>query len=344
MTSEVELSSIQTARVLVVVVNYKTAHLAIECLASLETELRAFPSARVTVVDNLSNDGSFERLQSAIVERGWSSWVSVHASPLNGGFSYGNNQAIRPALASSQPPDFVWLLNPDTEARPGALTELLAYVLPRPEIGIAGGSYEEADGSPWPYAFRFPSLLSELDRGLRWGLVTRLLHEHVLTQRMSDEPSQVGWLAGASLLIRREVFERVGLMDEGYFLYFEETDFCLQATRAGFQCWYVPASRVMHIAGQSTGVTDRQQAPKRMPDYWFESRTRYFTKNHGRLYGAATDLVCAAGFALWRLRRPLQGKPDTDPPRYLFDFLRHSAVFNSSVPRSRMAQGSQPAA
>jgi GT2 family glycosyltransferase len=143
------------------------------------------------------------------------------------------------------------------------------------------------------------------------------------------------WLPGASLLIRREVFETIELMDEGYFLYYEETDFCLQAARYGWECWYVPSSHVMHLAGQSTGVTTPTDQPKRLPQYWFNSRRRYFVKNHGRLYAAIADTVWFLGFVSWRGRRLIQRKPDTDPPCLLQDFVRNSAVLNRGIPDHR---------
>jgi N-acetylglucosaminyl-diphospho-decaprenol L-rhamnosyltransferase len=151
-----------------------------------------------------------------------------------------------------------------------------------------------------------------------------------VARTMTGEEAQVDWLPGASMMIRREVFKSIGLMDEGYFLYYEETDFCLQARRANWSCWYVPQSRVMHIAGQSTGVTDRKAVPRRLPQYWFNSRRRYFTKNHGIFYAALADLAWTVGFVLWRLRRVVQRKPDTDPPKFLEDFLRNS-VFLKGV-------------
>jgi len=173
--------------------------------------------------------------------------------------------------------------------------------------------------------------------------VTRLLKKHTVLVTLSDVPERIDWLPGASLMVRRSVFETIGLMDEEYFLYYEETEFCLKAARAGFECWYVPQSRVMHIAGQSTGVTNKKDVPTRLPDYWFESRTRYFLKNHGRLYGAATDVAGAAAYALSRVRRRLSNQPDTDPPHYLRDFLRHSAVLVSKPPRNRRTKATDRA-
>jgi GT2 family glycosyltransferase len=250
-------------------------------------------------------------------------------SDRTGGFSYGNNFAVRPSLRSAHPADHYWLVNPDTLVRPGGLRALTDFMAAHPRAGIVGSSLEDEHGEWWPVAFRFPSLPSELDNAMRLGVVSRLLSKWSLVRRMTQQPEMVDWLPGASMMIRREVFEDIGLMDEDYFLYYEETDFCLQAKRANWDCWYVPQSRVMHIAGQSTGVTAKTDRPKRLPAYWFESRRRYFVKNHGRLYAAAVDLAWLGGFLLWRLRRIVQRKPDPDPPKLLQDFLRHSALFKA---------------
>lgn len=329
----------ETARVRVVVVNFRTGRHVVACLRSLAPEVAAAaPSARVdvVVVDNQSGDDSVAVIGEAIAREGWVGWAQVVSAPLNGGFSYGNNYAVRPALASAQPPDFFWILNPDTEVRPGALRELLAFLRSHPEAGIAGSSFEIATGELWPHAFRFPSIRSEIASALRLGIVGRLLHRHVVLMTMGDQPARVDWIPGASMLVRREVFEQAGLMDEGYFLYFEETDFCRAAARAGWQCWYVPASRVMHIAGQATGVTTPGAAPRRRPAYWFESRRRYWIKQHGWAYAAATDLAWMACFALWQIRRIAQRKPRTDPPRMLLDFFLNSALLHTSMPGNRM--------
>jgi len=129
------------------------------------------------------------------------------------------------------------------------------------------------------------------------------------------------------------VFDAIGLMDERYFLYYEEVDFCLRARRAGWACWYVPASRVVHLVGQASGVTDVKRPAKRVPRYWFESRSRYFRSNHGWLYERMASLAWAVGFGLWRVRRRLQGKPDTDPPHMLWDFVRFN--FLTLAPHAR---------
>ena len=132
------------------------------------------------------------------------------------------------------------------------------------------------------------------------------------------------------MIVRREVLATAGLMDEAYFLYYEEVDFCWQAQRAGWSCWYVPESRVVHLVGQSSGVTNTKTIPKRLPQYWFDSRRRYFRKNYGWFYTAVTDLVWLLSFGLWRCRRVLQRKPDRDPPYLWRDFWSNSILQKSS--------------
>jgi len=317
-------------RLLVVIVNYKTAALTTACLRSLEQEVKSVAGIRVAVVDSASGDGP--ALDEAIRSHGWESWVTLRIAARNGGFSAGNNAAIGPALASANPPRFILLLNPDTEVRPGALRILLEFMESHPEVGIAGAGVENPDGTDWPFAFRFMTPANQLLNGLRLGVLDRIFSGRVVARRMEqDRASRVDWVSGCSMIIRREVFGSIGLMDEDYFLYFEEVDFCLRARRAGWPCWYVPQSRIMHIGGQSTGVAERETAsdrprPKRVPAYWFESRRRYFVKNFGVGPAIAADLAFGIGYACWRLRRRFQRKPDLDPPHMLADFWRHSVL------------------
>lgn len=161
----------------------------------------------------------------------------------------------------------------------------------RPDVGLAGSRLEHVDGSPQQSTFRFPTILGEVESGLRLRLVTRLLENHSMFMSIPDRESRIDWVAGASLLVRREVFEAIGLLDDGYFMYFEEVDFCLKASRAGWGCWYVPSSRVVHLIGQSSGVTAQGFETKRRPRYWFRSPQAVFRRQprpgqgrHGRRF------------------------------------------------------------
>lgn len=316
---------VEGATVLVVTVSYKSAALVVDSLAALEREAADMPGLRVAVIDNTCGEDATV-IAEAIRERGWGHFARLIVAPKNGGYAYGNNLALRPALAARSAPRYYWLLNPDARVCPGATQALVSYLDANPKVGIAGSRLLNPDGSVWPYAFRFPSLLSEFERGARLGLLTKLLSSHVAVREMGDQPEQVDWLPGASMIVRRAVFDDVGVMDEGYFLYHEETDFCLQAQKAGWECWYIPDSRVVHIAGQSTGVTNRDGRPKRRPEYVFDSRRRFFVKNHGWPYAVMADLAWSLGFASWRVRLRLQRREDPDPPHMLWDSLRNSAL------------------
>jgi GT2 family glycosyltransferase len=135
------------------------------------------------------------------------------------------------------------------------------------------------------------------------------------------EARRVDWVSGASLMVRREVFETIGWLDEGYFMYYEEVDFCRRAALAGWTCWYVPTSRVVHLVGGASESGPGRAHRRRMPAYWFASRRRYFLTHKGKARTFLADLGWASGFLTFRLRQRLQKKADTDPPRFLWDFV-----------------------
>jgi N-acetylglucosaminyl-diphospho-decaprenol L-rhamnosyltransferase len=309
----------------VLIVNWRTADLTIQCLGSIVPERRSV-RLRVVVIDNDSGDGSGDRLHAAVAESGWQDWVQVIQAPRNGGFAYGNNLAIRKALADQPDLRYVLLLNPDTLVRPNALREMVDFMNAHPGAGCAGGISEDLDGTRQHCSFRFPTAISEFASYLRLGLVDRLLSRWTILAGMPLKPEPVDWVSGAHLIIRREVIDQIGLLDEGYFLYFEETDFLLRAKRAGWSCWHVPASRVVHFVGKSSGFNDAHGGFKAQPDYWFESRRRYFILNHGRLYASLADLAAIAGVGLCRIKRRLQRLPALDPPGFVRSLMRLGAL------------------
>ena len=316
--------------VAVVIVNYRSAALTVECLRSLEAE-RALPSIglRAIVVENASGDGA--QLSNAIHQWGWGSWVTLVEAPRNGGFAYGNNLGFALALREG-PPDYLHMLNPDTLVKPGAVRALVEFLEEHIEVGIAGSRFENADGSEWPFAFRFPSLLSELESGLQLGMVSRLLRRFIVARVMTNDVQPIDWGSGASLMIRRSVLERVGGLDESFFLYFEETEFCWRARLAGFPTWYVPASRIVHIGGQSTHVHEQAAALKRLPAYWFESRRRYFMLTHSRLHARLIDLTALFANAVGAIRLVLQRRRDRLIPNYVSDLWKHSILRRQNRP------------
>jgi GT2 family glycosyltransferase len=124
------------------------------------------------------------------------------------------------------------------------------------------------------------------------------------------------------MILRRSTLEQIGLLDEGLFTYFDDVDICLRAKRAGWETWYVPDSRIVHLEGASTEVT--QRLVRRLPPYWYQARRRFYLKSYGRLHTALIDAAYLFGFSLWRLRCWILRRQDNGSPQRLRDSFSHS--------------------
>lgn len=324
-------------RILVVLLNYRTAGMT---LRAAEAALRAMDglSAELVIVDNASGDGSLEGMRDSAAQRGWleGGRVRVLGSGRNGGFGAGNNFGIRQRMSDGAAPDYVYCLNSDAFPDPGAISALLEVIEGDPTIGIAGSYIHGPDGDPHQTAFRFPSIAGELEGAARTGPISRLLRHAIVPLRLPETTVQVDWLAGASMLMRQSMLDEIGLFDETFFLYFEETDLCRRARQAGYRTVYVRNSEVAHIGSVSTGM----KAWTRTPGFWFDSRWHYFAKNHGRLYAAMATLAHVTGGVIWRLRCAVTGRKTGDPDHFLRDLLRHSLTRMSPA---RRASGTEAA-
>ncbi|ARC36267.1 glycosyltransferase family 2 protein [Paracoccus yeei] len=314
------MAGTQTPAVQVVVLNWRTPELSLNAADAALRELAEMDGG-VTIVDNDSGDGSFERIRAEAAARGWpADRVAVVQSGWNGGFGAGNNHGIRQGLPDGRRPDLVYLLNSDAIPQPGAIRALVDYLGRHPEAGIACSRLRGTDGEPHLTAFRFPSAAGDFEAASRSGPVTRLFRDRVVAMPQPVTSGRVDWSAGASMMIRMDVLDRIGLFDEGFFLYFEETDLCRRAADAGWQTHYVVESEVEHIGSASTGMKTWQ----RVPDYWYDSRRRYFEKHHGRagaLWATAANL---AGEGVWRLRCLVQRRDTGVPPGHLGQLTRHA--------------------
>lgn len=311
-------------KLLVVIVSYRVTELTLACLRSLEAEVRGLPGTRVAVCENGTGGDAESRLREAIDTNGWGAWVELTAISPNRGFTGGNNHVLRQALAAADPPELVLLLNADTVVQPGALRTLVEFMDSHPEAGIAGSQLLSPEGAVQASPFRFMGVASELDRGLRLGLVTRMLARYTVVPPTPHGNAKVDWVSGCSMVIRRRVLEEVGLLDEGLYTYFDDIDYCWNAKKKGWETWYVLGSRVVHLEGASTGIAAQEKRPGRRPKYWFQARRRFFLRNYGAVYTALCDLAFVCGFSLWRVRRILQRKDDRDPPSMLWDAIRES--------------------
>lgn len=311
-------------RLMIVIVNYRSANLTVDCLRTVKAEVDQIKDCEVVVVENASGEANL--IATAIEENRWQTWCRLLDLSDNRGFAAGNNAAIRPAMESGHAPDYFLLLNPDTLVHPNAITSLLAFMQKESTIGIAGSRLEERDGSVQRSAFRFPSALGEFENAAHLGIASRLLSRFVVAPEAPTQVSECDWVAGASMMVRREVFEQIGLMDEDYFLYYEEVDFCRRAKLAGWSCWYLPESRVIHLVGQSSGVTNSSAATKRRPPYWYESRKRYFVRHLGWTGFFLADLACIIGAGLYTTKCVLLRRRIELPLRFVRDVVANSIL------------------
>ncbi len=306
-------------RILVILLNYRTAPMT---LRAAEAALGAMPNenAELVIVDNASGDGSAEMIAQAIIENGWDKAARVRliASEVNGGFGAGNNIGFGAGMSDGSEPDFYYVLNSDAFPDPDCLSRLVAFLQATPKAGMVGAHVRGEDGEPHRAAFRFPTIAGEFEGAARTGPISRLLHKSIVAHELPQETAQVDWVVGCSVLIRAEVLRDIGTFDETFFLYFEETDLCRRAKNAGWETWYLPAARVLHIGSVSTGM----KTWARTPGFWLDSRRHYFIKNHGRAYAAAAWLARLAGGAIHITRCALTGHKSQDPPGFYGDLLR----------------------
>ncbi len=306
----------------IVILNFRTPDMTVKCVETALDEIAALKAgitAAITVVENGSEDGSYDLIRAEGAARGWLDGrrVALIDSGWNGGFGSGVNVGIRAGMPGGGRVDLVYLLNSDAFPRPGAVACLIDHLATHPEAGIACSRLRGADDVPHETAFRFPSAGGEFENAAQTGPISRLLRNKIVALPQPDANLPVDWSAGASMMIRAEVLDQVGLFDETFFLYFEETDLCRRAAKAGWQTHYVWDSVVTHIGSVSTGMKEWAK----VPDYWYDSRQHYFQKHHGRTGALMATLASLAGNGLWRLRCLIQRREHRTPPGHYRQML-----------------------
>ncbi len=235
------------------------------CLQSLR-EAKDEGSFEVVVVDNASEDGSADMVESEFPE------FVLLRQYTNLGFTGGHNLAIEQAKGRD-----VALLNSDTVVHPGAIRTIIAYMGAHPETGVVGPKLLNPDGSLQMSCRRFPNPVAAAFRNTWLGRMfpnNRYVREYLMADFEHDQPREVDWVSGAALFIRREVIEKIGLLDDEFFMYCEDVDYCKRTWDAGFKVVYLPDAVITHAIGKSS-----DQVPNRMIARFHLSMLRYYRKH-----------------------------------------------------------------
>ena len=288
----------------VVIINFRTAELVENCLTSLAGEL-GLVDARVVVVDNLSGDGSAERIESFLKDGApWKERVTLIRSKTNSGFSGGNNQGVAALDA-----EHYLLLNSDTLVREGALPALIAVSAREPSAGVIAPRLEDEDGTPQQSAFRFITPLSEFLAAAETAPLDKLFARAVVAMPAPNRRMICNWASFAAVLLKRKAIEDAGPMDEGYFMYFEDADYCRALKKKGWSVVYDPSARIVHLRGGSSPVKASMKAKKRTPAYYYAARTRWFRKSCGPAGLFLANIMWTAGRGIAYLRALFGKKP-----------------------------------
>lgn len=279
--------------IVVSIINFRTAGLTLQCVRSVLEDMDGIDGL-VAVVDNCSGDGSAEQIAAWIAGQPEGTPVRLVRSATNSGFSGGHNQGIAAAEAA-----YYLVLNSDAVLRPGFLRTMLDTARRTPDCGILAPLIEYDDGGIQDSCFRFPSPLGELVRSARSGIVTRAFRRFDVSLGPDPAPEQIRWASFACILLKGDMVRTIGPMDEGYFLYFEDTEYCLRAHRAGWKICQERDARVVHFRGGSGPVKALYERRARMPRYYYSSRTRFLYQAHG-----FTGLIAANLF--WYLGRAIK--------------------------------------
>lgn len=252
----------------VLIVNFNTRELLAACLRSVVATVRRH-RYEIIIADNASADGSV-----AMLRRDWPQ-VTVIETGGNLGFARANNKALAAAQGR-----YCLLLNSDTEVLPDALDTLVDFMDAHPAAGVVAPQLLNSDFTDQGTARAFPSAAAVLFG--RKSLLTRLFPDNPWSrryllgrQRRGDEPFRVDWVSGACLMVRREAVEQVGPLDEHFFMYWEDADWCRRIGNAGYAVYCVPAARVVHHEGQSS-----KGRSARLVVVFHQSVYHYVTKHH----------------------------------------------------------------
>lgn len=268
----------------IIIVNWNVRDLLRECLRSIDAG-RGGLDVEVIVVDSASADGSADMVRAEFP------WVRLIPCAENVGFPRGNNIGLAAARGAH-----LLLLNPDTVVLDSALPVMTTYLAAHPDVGAVGPMLLNPDGSVQSSRRRFPTLATGFFEST-WlqGVAPGVLRRYYALDLPDDATADVGWITGACIMIPRVVYEQIGGLDEGYYMYSEELDWCRRIKAAGWRVVYHPVARVVHHVGKSS-----EQAVTARHINFQRAKLRYYRKYHGRGVAGALRLFLLGSYA-WQL-------------------------------------------
>lgn len=269
----------------IIIVNWNVRDYLRDCLRSIDAN-RGDLVLEVIVVDSASSDGSVEMVAAEFP------WVRLMIREDNVGFPRGNNLGLAASHGRA-----ILLLNPDTVILGDAISVMFSYLMTHADVGALGPQLLNPDGSVQSSRRRFPSLLTAffestwLDR-----LAPNLLRHYYALDLPDGEPAEVDWLTGACIMAPRAVYERIGGLDEAYYMYSEELDWCRRIKEAGWRVLYFPEARTVHHYGKSS-----EQAVTARHINFNRAKLRYFRKYHGPAAAAILRLFLLIVY-VWQMK------------------------------------------
>lgn len=296
------------AKIAISIVNFRTEQLTIECLESLAPERTMLPNLSVWVCDNGSGADAVPRLEAAVEDSAWRDWVRIISSATNRGFAAGNNLVLREILRDEDV-EFVMLLNSDTVVQHGAIARLVETMTSTTDLGVLSAQMTWPDGTPQTVEFTDINPTAEFLRAANVGRLSRLFGRQAAPLAVVPGRNRRTWLALAGVLIRRSALDQIGLLDEGYFMYFEDLEFSRRVSDAGWALGVCDSARIVHFIGGSSHIQDAVDRGERRPRFYYESRSRYLSSRVGPAGLWAANIAWHLGRCVSLPRERVGGSP-----------------------------------
>ena len=249
----------------IIIISYNTKKLLINCLNSIFNNFKNNP-CEIIIVDNASNDGSAEFIKSSYPS------VLLVENKENNGFGAANNRGAKIAQG-----DILFFLNPDTLIQDDVFQKIVEVFAADPGVAIAAPQLVLADGSAQSWAYGW-------DRGI-WEALTNKFKNREPSHQLNNSALKVDWVSGAALIIRREIFEKIGGFDEKFFMYFEDRDLCERVRKIGYRVVVLPGKKVIHLGGKSLNESQKRKG------LYYQSQNYYWQKKYGFFVSLALRLV-----------------------------------------------------